>query len=270
MNMETLKSGLLWIILFTSLTAPSLALSKFDRKYQPVEIDVVTDQGEVFPYYPVKRHYWDNEFRAYLEAIKGKNYALRIRNNTNQRIGLVIAVDGRNIISGKKSHLKHKENMYILSPYETQTYAGWRTSSNDIHRFYFTNVEDSYAHAFDDDSAMGVIAIAIFEEHTPKLKLFKDKKSVHSNAPSASRSHESTAADKVEAEAGTGFGEHVTSHAYRVHFKAKRSASSKYFYKYEWRETLCAKQIIECGKPKNRFWPSDDYDVGFAPFPPKY
>ena len=277
MNTQLLKFGLLWISLIISLTVPAMALSKFDKNYQSVEIDIVTDNGKSFPVYPVTQRYLKNEYRAYLEAIKSENYALRIRNHSKQRLGLVIAVDGRNIISGKKSNLKHHENMYILDPYQTQTYSGWRTSSNDIHRFYFTDLEESYAHAFGDDSAMGVIAVAVFEENRPKLRAYEQKPSAKSRAPAApnrSFENDSAAADaeKTENEAGTGFGEHATSHAYRVHFNPKRTAQLKYFYKYEWRETLCQKQIISCShyknKGKNRFWPQNDYAVDFAPYPP--
>ena len=264
------KFGLLWSALLISLTAPSIALSNFDRNYHSIEIDVITDNGNIFPVYPVTRRYLKNEYRAYLEAINGDNYALRIRNHSNQRLGLVVAVDGRNIISGKKSNLKHYENMYILDPYQTQSYSGWRTSSSDIHRFYFTDSQDSYAEAFGDDTAMGVIAVAVYEEKHPKFKIFRQKESAKSRAPAPenrSFENESSMNDSVEQKAGTGFGEHATSHSYRVQFDPKRNAKTKYFYKYEWRETLCQKKIIECAAPSNRFWPRNDYEVGFAPYP---
>ena len=38
-----------------------------------------------------------------------------------------------------------------------------------------------------------------------------------------------------------------------VEFVARSSADSRHFIKYEWRETLCRKQMLECGE-KNRFW----------------
>ena len=263
---------LLWVVCALSLTAPTMALSKFDKNYNAVDIEIITDAGGSLPLYPVTNRYIKNEYRAYLEAINGSNYALRIRNHTNQRLGLVIAVDGRNIISGKKSDLKHHESMYILAPYQTQTYTGWRTSTRDIHRFYFTDSQDSYAYAFGDDSAMGVIAVAVFEENKPKLKIYQEEKSEKSKAPAGrTRSYEANDsiadADVAEREAGTGFGEHETSLAYRVHFNPKRTAKTKFFYKYEWRETLCQKRIIDCNYRKNRFWPYDDYEVGFAPYP---
>jgi len=170
--------------------------------------------------------------------------------------------------------------MYILGAYETQSYAGWRTSSRDIHRFYFTEFEDSYAHAFEDDSAIGVIAVAVYEEKQPFFSKRKEKKSISkpsAQAPNrsydASRSGAANDSVLAEQEAGTGFGEHKTSHVRRVQFNAKRYALSKNFYKYEWRETLCLKNIINCGyrhKKKNRFWPSDDYELGYAPHPPRH
>ncbi|MEM7400468.1 MAG: hypothetical protein AAF304_00805 [Pseudomonadota bacterium] len=275
----------LGILLVLSLTAPCIAASKYDRNYVPinnqnVEIEIITDNGDAFSIYPVTHRHLKNEYRAYVEAINGENYSLQIHNRSNQRLGLVIAVDGRNIISGKRSNLKHNENMYIVGPYETQTYSGWRTSSKDIHRFYFTDMEDSYAHAFGDDSATGVIAVAVFEEKRPffasREKRKTSKPSVQ-NAPSRSSDAakgESALMDQAENEVGTGFGEHETSYVRKVTFNAKRSATMKNFYKYEWRETLCHKKIIQCGHAlphkNNRFWPHEDYEVGYAPYPPGY
>lgn len=272
------KHGFLWVLLVLSLTFPCLASSKIKHNYQPVEIEIIADNGKRFSIYPVTQQHLKNEYRAYVEALDGENYSLNIINRSSLRLGLVIAVDGRNIISGKKSTLKHNENMYILEPYETQSYSGWRTSSKDIHRFYFTQAEDSYAHAFDDDSAMGVIAVAVYQEKQPFLtrhekKILSKPKSRAPNRAYDSAAGESATMDKAETEAGTGFGEHQTSHVRHVQFNPKRVALTKNFYKYEWRETLCQKNIIDCGyhrhKKNNRFWPTDDYEVGYAPHPPR-
>jgi len=40
---------------------------------------------------------------------------IEVKNRLNRRVGLVIAVDGRNIISGTKSWLRNNERMYILN-----------------------------------------------------------------------------------------------------------------------------------------------------------
>ncbi len=274
-NKPFLKFGWLWISLALSLTAPCLASSKFTQNHQldsphAVEIKIISDHGDEFSIFPVTQQHLNKQYRAYIEAINGENYAVKIRNHSNQRLGLVIAVDGRNIISGEKSMLKHNEQMYILGPYETQSYSGWRTSSRDIHRFYFTDAQNSYAHAFEDDSAMGVIVVAVFEEKLPLFSKYKKKRSA--NKPKSAAS-DSVARESAEQEAGTGFGEHETSHVRRVHFNAKRIALTKYFYKYEWHDTLCHKRIIDCDshrfpEKKNRFWPIENYEAGYAPYPP--
>ena len=73
--------------------------------------------------------------KVYAEAVKGTHYRIEVRNRLNRRIGLVIAVDGRNIISGAKSWLKNNERMYILEPYGSGSFAGWRTAQDRINRF---------------------------------------------------------------------------------------------------------------------------------------
>ena len=68
------------------------------------------------------------------------------------------------LFPGKSHGLKNNERMYILEPYATNEYSGWRTAQDKINRFYFTDVPDSYAAAFGDKSAMGVIAVVAYPE----------------------------------------------------------------------------------------------------------
>ena len=82
-------------------------------------------------------------------------------------------------------------------------------------------------------------------------KILSSKPQAKSKGPNRSYdsapANESATDDQAEAEAGTGFGEHQISHVRRVQFNAKRKATMKSFFKYEWRETLCHKKIIDCG-----------------------
>ena len=146
-----------------SLTVHPAVLAHAYNYRQDIKVDIVTDDGRILPVH--RRHNAGSKgIRAYLEAGYGENYSIRIHNRTGDRIGLVIAVDGRNIISGRKSFLKASEQMYILEPYERASYDGWRTSKKNVHRFYFTDAGDSYAGAWEDYTAMGVIAVAVFPE----------------------------------------------------------------------------------------------------------
>jgi hypothetical protein len=234
-----------------------------------VSVEVVSDNGSAFLTVP-HADQWQGATRItkqYLEARRNETYGIVVRNNGPERIGLVIAVDGRNIITGKRSDLRCAEQMYIVGPYETAQYEGWRTSSNEVHRFFFTNTEDSYSvRTFSDSSALGVIAVAVFREKE-RPQAFLERKHAE-NAPaapfagSAERSRKEPAA---EDRAATGFGDGRYSPVVTVQFEPERTAVQKMLLKYEWREELCRKGIIRCGKdPANRLWE----DEGYAPYPP--
>ncbi|MCI5130461.1 MAG: hypothetical protein D3904_02805 [Candidatus Electrothrix sp. EH2] len=228
-----------------------------------ISVQVVADQGYIFPQYPVSAS--PGNYRAYVQAQHNARYGLRIRNHTRKRIGLVVAVDGRNIISGKKSYLRNTEKMYVLAPDGVAVYRGWRTGRDEIHRFYFTDPGDSYAEAWGDQSAMGVIAVAAFAEKRQQIVQPVARPRLYS-APAARES------GTANSRAGTGYGEGEYSSSVRVDFHPKPYPLEKHFYKYEWRETLCRKRIISCPPspsprpPHNRFWPDDD---GYAPPPPR-
>ncbi len=228
----------------------------------PVSVEIVGANGQVFREFPVTAR--DGALRSYLQAEKGARYQVRVRNTTDQRLGLVIAVDGRNIINGGKSDLARSEPMYVLAPYATQDYAGWRANLTAINEFYFTDWSDSYAEAFGDRSARGVIAVAVYGEVAPPpvLQPYSDAER-SAGAASAPAAKESARRDES---AGTGYGDRRVDRAVHVEFVARSTADSRHFIKYEWRETLCRKHLLECGE-KNRFW--DESTVGFAPPPPR-
>src|SRR5512139_1660411 len=149
----------------TFLTASVLLLVATVASASIVDVDVVGDsRGKLPEYIAAGRVRPPDTHRAYVEALQGERYAVRVTNRTGERVGLVIAVDGRNILSGKKSHLRPDERMYILPPHESATYEEWRTERDTVNRFYFTDPGDSYAAAFGDTSAMGVVAVAVYRE----------------------------------------------------------------------------------------------------------
>jgi hypothetical protein len=234
-----------------------------------IEVSIVSDNGRFLPFYPAKSH--PTLKKVYAEAVKGDHYRIMIRNKLNRRVGVVVAVDGRNIISGQKSWLKNNERMYILDPYATNEYSGWRSSQDKINRFYFTDVPDSYAAAFGDQSAMGVIAVAAY----PEIQRYAPQ--IGHSYPMRERNEPGAAKDKAVApsvqsraseQAGTGYGREEYSPSYRVSFDPEDRAAESILIKYEWRKTLCKMKIITCckwnGFSHNRIWDND----GYAPPPP--
>ena len=246
----------------------------------PVSIEIVGADGRTFREIPASSR--DGALRSWLQAEKGARYEVRVRNTSGERLGLVIAVDGRNIINGKRSELSRTEPMYVLDAWNLQTYSGWRTSLEAVNEFYFTDWKESYAEAFGDRSARGVIAVAVFREVPPRACAYQpslkrpDNRSADSEAgvypAPPPTSAEQRSAGKAEdglrrdESAGTGYGDRRIDHAVRVEFTAQSNPDSRHFIKYEWRETLCRKQLLDCGE-QNRFW--DESTLGFAPPPPR-
>jgi len=233
----------------------------------PVAVEIVAPDGRVFREFPVDSR--DGSWRSYLQAEKGARYEVRVRNTSGERVGLVVAVDGRNIINGEKSGLGRAEPMYVLGGWDSQSYAGWRAKLDAINEFYFTEWSDSYAEAFGDRSARGVIAVAVYREVGPPRAVYEtdpeEARGAADAAPAAAppaRSERQSRADS----AGTGYGERRIDRAVQVEFIARPEPDSRRFIKYEWRETLCRKQLLDCGAP-NRFW--DESALGFAPPPPR-
>jgi hypothetical protein len=237
----------------------------------PVVVEVVGRDGRVFREFPVEAR--DGALRSYLQAEKGERYGIRVRNTTGQRLGIVVAVDGRNIISGRKSDLTRAEPMYVLDPFATQDYAGWRASLHSINEFYFTDWSDSYAEAFGDRSARGVIAVAVFREVRPVRIEQGNGENARAQdslpSPASAPAEKSARRAPGSESAGTGYGDRRVDHAVEVEFAAESRADSRHFLKYEWRETLCRKRVVNCGEESepNRFW--DESVLGFAPPPPR-
>ncbi len=221
-------------------------------------VEVCSNQRGALPVYPVRSA---GVKRAYLEAVKGDEYRIVVRNLLNRRIGVVLAVDGRNILSGKKSWLGSRERMYILEPYGIGSFTGWRSDTRTVNRFYFTSAADSYAAAFDDRTALGVIAVAVF----PETRFEQDFPAASRESRTAAGSPAPLAAG-LDERAGTGYGQEEYAPVRLVDFVPESSAVEKIFLRYAWRETLCRKGIIHCrtgAEEYNRFWD----DAGFAPPP---
>jgi len=258
------------MVFFIAWIIPALACAHVE-KGDVVDVKIISDSGDEFPKYRTYPRVCQEGKFFYMEAMKGKRYSIQVANKSNRRIGMVIAVDGRNIIDAKKSDLKRNERMYIIEPNETNTFEGWRTGMERTNRFYFTEQSDSYTEkVFADASAMGTIALAVYREKLTEVVPYSGSSSRMKDtpaeaapcAPSESRSVDRFEQKKKE-QAGTGFGETTYSPAYVVHFDPEHTIAEKIVLKYEWRSELCRKGIIRCG-PKNRFWP-DDYE--FAPIP---
>ncbi len=268
MRNTVIAAAILSVITAAAAPAHSLGRALLPEE---VNVEVVSDRGNILQAIPHQdfRQSSTRIIKKYLEAKKGENYGIVITNSTPERVGVVIGVDGRNIITGKRSELGNNESMYIVNAYESVRCDGWRTGNDQVHRFYFTDEPDSYSvKTFGDSSAMGVIAVAVYREKPLPRQLLEQKRE-GSAAPAAPSSKNAQSVDRFLAgeSAGTGFGEARYSPVITVQFRPERDPVQKTLVKYEWREVLCKKGILSCGRELgNRLWDEDRY----APYPPGY
>jgi len=142
---------------------------RWDRTAHGDLVDVqVLIEGQPAPLYFAPAR-WD---RRYVQALRGRHYALRVTNRTGRRIGVLLAVDGLNVVSGERSRLRRDESMYVLDPWESATIRGWRTSLEQVRQFVFVDEERSYAERTGQANGdMGWIRVLAFDERRPVVWL---------------------------------------------------------------------------------------------------
>ncbi len=141
--------SMLLCALLASLAGP---LSASDGGYS---LDVLVD-GAAVPEYAARS-------RVYVEALKGKEFTLRITNPTNRRVAVALSVDGRNVIDAKRSSSKEAAK-WVLGPWETIDVPGWQISGATARRFFFTETSKSYAKWLGDTANVGTIEAVFYRE----------------------------------------------------------------------------------------------------------
>ncbi|MCG6963713.1 MAG: hypothetical protein LJE95_10640 [Acidobacteria bacterium] len=104
---------------------------------------------------------------TYIEAQRGREYSIRLKNRTGARVAVALAVDGLNTIDARTT-TAGRAAKWILGPYETVTIDGWQTSTRAARRFFFTSEERSYGAWLGKTANLGVIEAVVFRERAPR------------------------------------------------------------------------------------------------------
>lgn len=123
-------------------------------------VEVLVD-GRPLPEYPARG-------TRYVEAVKGKEYEIRLCNPLGVRVAVALAVDGLNTIDARHTSAGEARK-WVLGPYETVVIRGWQVSMDKARRFYFTAEEGSYARRLGMPENMGVIDAVFFRERLPEI-----------------------------------------------------------------------------------------------------
>jgi hypothetical protein len=122
----------------------------------PYDVQVIRQNGETLPTYA-------HRDRFYVQGNAGERYVIRVTNPTPNRVEAVVTVDGLDVIDGESGDLRKRG--YVVPAYGDVRIEGFRTSHHDVATFRFSSVNDSYAGQKGKARNVGVIAVAIFEEH---------------------------------------------------------------------------------------------------------
>ena len=146
----------------TVLAAPHIAIASApDKVRAPYDVQILRESGETVPTYSKGDRY-------YVQGNANERYIIRIVNPTGNRIEAVVTVDGLDVVDGEAGDLRKRG--YVVPPYGETRIEGFRTSTEDVATFRFSTVDNSYAGQKGKARNVGVVAVALFEEHNAPVE----------------------------------------------------------------------------------------------------
>lgn len=223
----------------------------------------------------------------YIEAFKGKEYSIRLRNPLGVRVAVALSVDGLNSIDARHTDARSARK-WVLDPYQTITISGWQTSMNDARSFYFTNEEQSYGRALGKTQDLGIISAVFFRERVvrpvplldepmasqDRRDKSQERAGAAGGAPAASpQSSANQSAAKREAEeyAATGMGQRVDHSVVGIHLDLEDTPAASFNVRYEYRAQLVRLGVFPPERPYAdplaRRQGAQGFSGGFCPQP---
>ena len=227
--------------------------------------------------------------KTYVEALEGREYAIRLTNHTGRRVAMAVAVDGLNSIDAKTTSAGDASK-WILGPFESITLDGWQTGSDTARRFFFTTEEQSYGAWLGKTANLGVITAAVFRERetrvfrplnygNPGRREDSERRSEPRSQAAPGKSHgapppragatEGQAQELSDDMAATGIGREVEHRVRTVRFDGEKDPITVLEVRYEYRDGLIALGIVPRHEaPLSRRERARGFaDSGFAPDP---
>lgn len=111
--------------------------------------------------------------RIYIEALKGREFTIRLANPTCERVAVALSVDGRNVVDAARTS-PLAATKWVLAPYQTAEIPGWQISGQTSRKFFFTETSHSYAKWLGDTANVGSIEAVFFRER-PRPPIVSEK-----------------------------------------------------------------------------------------------
>ena len=212
------------------------------------ELAVVVDGCEI----PEFSH----DGRVYVEALRGREFTLRISNPTAERVAVALSVDGRNVVDAKRTTASAAAK-WILAPGQTLEIPGWQVSGETSRKFFFTDTARSYAKWLGDTRNVGTIEAVFFREKRryvspPAIGRGYDGAAPPSEEaararPSAPAPGTSTQKSEADAMAATGIGDRTDFPVQWVSFEEEAKPAARIALRYEFRRELVRLGVLPRG-----------------------
>jgi hypothetical protein len=217
----------------------------------------------------------------YVEAVKGKEYAIRLRNPLGVRVAVALSVDGLNTIDARRTTALAARK-WVLDPYETVTISGWQVDGRHARRFYFTSEDRSYAEWMGRPEDIGVITAVFFRERLREPVAVAPFPAVQDRAGTPARkgggagapptpAAEAAAPRSQDAEdyAATGIGRETAHPVQTVDIDLEDRPAASIGIRYEYRPQLVRLGILPPQQPDRlgRRERARGFDDGFCPVP---
>ena len=181
---------------------------------------------------------------TYIEAQRGREYALRLTNLSDRRIAVALAVDGLNSIDAATTD-SSSASKWVLGPFQSTVVSGWQISSTDARRFFFTTEEQSYGAWLERTDNLGLIEAVVYREREPRWVLGEWLGARSSAAPTPSERSPASGSEKMSGEsagvndlAATGIGRRVDHRVRRVHLELEGQPAARLRLRYEYHRQL--------------------------------
>jgi len=201
----------------------------------------------------------------YIEALRGRDFAIRLTNPTPYRVAVALSVDGLNTIDARHTSA-WSARKWVLDPWESTVISGWQVDEGNARRFFFTGEKNSYGAALGQTANLGVIEAVFYRERQRFAR--RDTMS----APKAASPAPSSAGGAAEAEkrqsdeyAATGMGERDRHEVEAVDINLDPNPVASARIRYEFRPQLVKLGVLRNDSPLER----REHVRGFGGFCPE-
>lgn len=205
--------------------------------------------------------------KVYVEALRGRDYAIRLTNPYPCRVAVALSVDGLNTIDARRTDAAGARK-WVLDPYETVVISGWQVNGAEARKFFFTGERRSYGAFLGQTENLGVIEAVVFKERQPRLldpprcpraqAPDEEKRAGGPAGAPAPQAESSQHRDRAEAKAApslsddyaaTGIGDKVRHEVTQIAMELERDPCAVVSIRYEFRPQLISLGVLPPPRP---------------------